>query len=212
MASGQDLIVARGNPGYEQALSEAATLTAAQARLVALSAGFREWLSAVNRFTLSRIGEQATESLGMPFPSPVTQAVRDRAGFAGGVATKKSSRWSLAVAEELSATEPYDIGVRLVCIKSSGFDEAKRISLPLDLTITSYTYRAVHERPDKITVEVGERQLPKSSYFDAEEAQQLLVVAAKFIEIVGSGHAAELAASSQALSNRRGIRRLIRGS
>jgi hypothetical protein len=63
-------------------------------------------------------------------------------------------------------------------------------------------------RPDRVTIQIGNRQLPRSGFFTGETAQGLLLLANRFLNLIVSGEAEKL----QAELPKRGLRRLAPGS
>lgn len=178
-------IVPYVNPDvFGEARQTAAGLSAAQLHLVAREAGFPGWLRSIDYYDLQRIGKSGAQALRMPFPSPFTQAFRAEAGFPDGVQTRPGG-WSLGLSDGASG-ERYDTGVTLISAQrvQGRRGEHADLRLPLDIVVPGHYYRESLSRPDRIRLEVGDRQLPTPSYFGEEEAQGLLMVAARFLRIL----------------------------
>lgn len=188
---GHELTVISDRGTYEGAREAASELSVGQMHLAAEQAGFNEWLAMANSYALNNLGAETSEALRMPFPSPFTQAWRAEAGYTGGVATDDKSAWSLGIGDDIP-TEEFDTGVRLVCVKNT--PDKTSLRFPLDIVVPIYAYRQTitGERPDKIVVHIGDRQLPSYSSFSAEQAQRLLIVGARFMNLLASGEAASL--------------------
>ena len=204
-----EIIVPRDNFNYEEVLDKAAKLTDFQTDRVAERAGFNQWLNLVNPFEIRMIDRKVSEVLRMPYPSETTQLFRVKAGFPDGVQTEENSHWSMAIAEDWSRNKYSDLGVRLVCCKQVQGDKNYSIRFPLDLVVDYFYYSMNPQRPDRIMVNVGDRQLPYGSNFSSEVAQHLIGVGKRFIEIIASGEAANLPSSSPILSKQQSIRRLF---
>jgi len=204
-----EIIIPRDNFNYEEILSEVAKLTSYQTDLVAERAGFNQWLNLINPYELRSIGRKVSEVLRMPYPSVTTQLFRNEAGFPDGILTEEDSRWSMAIAEDWSKDKPSDLGVRLVCCKQIKGDKDHNIRFPLDLVGDYFYYIMNPQRPDRIMVSVGERQLPYGSKFSSEVAQHLIGIGKTFIEIIASGEAVNLPANSAISSKPQGIKRLF---
>ena len=204
-----EIIVPRDNFNYEEVLVEANKLTDYQTDRVAEIAGFNQWLNLDNPFEIRMIGRKVSEVLRMPYPSETTQLFRTNAGFPDGVLTEEDSRWSMAIAKDWSRNKSSDLGVRLICCKQVQGEKKYDIRFPLDLVGDYFYYSINPQRPDRIMVKVGDRQLPYGSSFSAETAQYLISVGKKFIEIIASGEAINFPPNEVISSKSQSIRRLF---
>ncbi len=213
---GNEVVVAVTSESYDGARTAAAAVGFEDLHLVAREAGLDDWVSRTNRQTIQAIGGDVTSALRMPFPSPTTAAFRESAGFSEGVSTEAgTNRWSLAIASSFDPDQPHDIGVQLVNIKPKPGDRGDSLRIPLDIAVLNFD--TIYTRPDRLQVQVGERQLPGHHVFAGEDAQRLVVVAHRFVQLLSSGQAAEQlavqAASKErpALPARSTLKRLILG-
>lgn len=204
MEPGQELAILRDSRRHREAREAAAAIDIGRVHLAARAAGLNEWLSSANRYTMTSIDSAVTTALRMPFPSPAIQALRAEAGFPEGVRTNGASgKWSLAVGKEFADGNHLDTGVRLVCAKRPPGSKDYSLRVPLDITVPRGNLETARTRPDRISVWIGEGELPHHHVFQTEDAQGLLIVAQKFVDILRSGQAAELTTPP------RGARRLF---
>ncbi len=199
----------RDNFNYEEVLCEAAKLTDFQTDRVAEIAGFSQWLNLINPYKIRPIGREVSEVLRMPYPSETTQLFRAKAGFPDGILTEEDSHWSMAIAEDWTRNKSFDLGVRLVCCKQVEGYKDYNIRFPLDIVADYFYYAMNPQRPDRIIVNVGERQLPYGNQFSSEEAQLLIGVGKRFIEIIASGEAANLQSDVAIPTKTQGLKRLF---
>jgi hypothetical protein len=202
MAFNCEVVLAEGQEQYRAAKEAAAAISLAQLNLAARAAGFYEWLISANRWNLKHTQDDVAEALSMPYPSPVTQALRAELGFPSGVVTVGDSEWSLSVGDKDPA-QPYDTGVRLVAVRRPSDSNEYTLSVPLDIAIPSYNLRETINRPDRVKVQIGERQLPGYHGFTGSDAQRLLFVTSRFLTLLSSGEAAGLIAPSEDTRPRR---------
>lgn len=181
------------NADYSAAREAAASLNSEQTRLAAVQAGFAEWIRGADYYPFSRIEEGVEDALAMPIPSPFMERWRAAAGFVLGTTTTGRSRWTLGVAEDLTDTAgQYDTGVRLVICQRPAGSREHTLRLPLDITLPTSTLQRIQSRPDRVSVRIGERQIPDEVSFRTADAQRLLLVAHNFLRILGSGEATTL--------------------
>lgn len=216
---GTEVVIASTEQTYSDAKTAAANIGFNDLRIVARLAGLDGWVSREDTTTgLTTVGRDVTDALNMPFPSPNTREIRESAGYPEGISTDPSANtWSLAVAPSLDPDQPYDIGVQLVNIKPDSHVGGCDFHLPLDITVANPSI--VGSRPDRLIMQIGERQLPGTNFFIRESAQRLVMVASKFMWLLGSGEADEQLAlheasrlqNKPALSKRRSLKRLLLG-
>ncbi|HEY4964196.1 MAG TPA: hypothetical protein VIH90_05865 [Candidatus Saccharimonadales bacterium] len=202
MAS-HELVPVMGTDEHRAAQEASTVLSGGQVHLAAQEAGFVDWLRSVDQYTLKGLGSNTSMALRMPFPSPTTQTWLAEAGYSSGVETEEANSWSLAVAEEHDRAEGFDTGVRLVVCKKVVGTKEFGIRFPLDVALSTYAYKSALDRPDRVDVTIGDRQLPTPRRFSNEEGQRLLIVASRFLNLLSSGQAAELTPSPNASRMRR---------
>ena len=206
MIYSREMIPLTGPDEYEKARVALAGLTASQIYRAAHESGLREWIrDGGNRHTLSTLAGNGAQALRMPAPSPLTHALRTELGYPKGVSTKHVG-WTLGLSGEGPSEGSLNTGVALVGHYQPFDHSEERLHLPLDITVPYYSIAKARDRPDRIKVEVGDAQLPSSSFFREESAQELLLIAGNFLGILASGNAADFPTEKQT-----GLRRFMLG-
>lgn len=198
-----ELVLAGGGDEWRQAQEAATGMSIGQMHLAARAAGLTDWLFLVPDYKMSAIGSKTSEALRMPFPSPATQAWRVEAGFGSGVKTADDSSWSLCINDSVGGAGGHDTGVQLVVCKQNPNTREHKLRFPLDIIVPDYSLLEAQVRPDRVSVVVGDRQLPSGESLFNEPAQRLLIVISNFLRILGNGEAAELQPPPQSRSRLR---------
>jgi hypothetical protein len=208
-AGGSEVALATTSESYDRANSAATAIDFDDLRAVAGQAGLDEWLANVDASTIQALGSDVTTALRMPFPSPTAAALRSAAGYNDGVSTEAgTNRWSMCVAPSFDPDQPHDIGVQLVNQKHAPGSRTYSLHVPLDIAVLNI--ETVESRPDRVMLQIGERQLPGRHIIYGEDAQRLLLVAHRFLHLLSSGEATERLAF--AASSRESARALPVGS
>jgi hypothetical protein len=186
VASRSDMELFAGPSVFNQAYEAYADLGEAILDAASLAAGLPSWIDSVRGdYSLSVLQDRVDDALTMPWPSPTMAELRAENGHPEGIHAPGLRGWSMALAPRSSTDNEVDTGVKLVAIKPVGKNRGVRV--PLGITIPRYLFSEIQLRPDKLSVHVGEAELPGTNSFEGGKGQRLLMVAFRFTHLIATG-------------------------